>query len=415
MAEAGCAILGGFNGFIAGAGNGAGVAARSQQDRRAVTVCSVGMAARDGRNCEARAICGAGATVHGDACGVGSLWILTRNQPSEVRGQEPQVRRPKAGLPHWVGVLLLLGLVVELPVHSRYMETLAELPFYRAFESLAGEPAGGLMELPFATQQSETTGRRMLLQTVHNKPIMAGYLARRYDSPIINSCCSAFWGFISPLDVPREDIASPLVVNSPLAVLHFYGIKYIALYDSFSGSNDSVDPEQLEALRSLVTQNTLSQVYSDTHLSISRVRLEGEDGDRQLSPAPSFHVGAGWYPVEQSEGEPFRWVKDGLASLCLFTPIETTGSLTMQGTAFAQERGVRVSVGEEVLYDGKLPAGAFTPIETTTRTWNEGVTQIDISAPEAGTSPSALDANSGDNRSLTVGFKDVKLENKPKR
>ena len=74
-----------------------------------------------------------------------------------------------------------------------------------------------------------------------------------------------------------------------------------------------------------------------------------------------------------------------------------------------------MSVGEEVLYDRKLPAGAFTPIETTTRTWEEGVTQIDISSPEAGTSPSALDANSGDNRLLTVGFKDVKLENKPKR
>ena len=82
-----------------------------------------------------------------------------------------------------LGVLVFIGLLVELPIHPRFMDTVDRLPFYRAYTTLTGQPDGGLMELPFATQQSETTGRRMLLQTVHDKPIMAGYLSRKYRQP----------------------------------------------------------------------------------------------------------------------------------------------------------------------------------------------------------------------------------------
>jgi hypothetical protein len=217
------------------------------------------------------------------------------------------------------------------------------------------------------------------------------------------------------LDVPREDIATPLVVNRPLDVLHFYGIKYIALYSSFSGAaGDQVDPGQLEALHALVDEITVRDSgYVGNTLVISKV--QDASADVTDSPMPSFHIGAGWYPVEQSDDEPFRWVQEGHGSLCVFAPQDTTASLTIQGTAFAQERGVTMSIDGQILYDGRLPAGTFMPIETTTRTWKAGITEIDISTPEGGTSPSAQDANSGDKRVLTVGFKGAKLENKPLR
>jgi hypothetical protein len=287
------------------------------------------------------------------------------------------------------------------------METLAELPFYGEYASLTGEPAGGLMELPFATQQSETTGRRMLLQTVHEKPIMSGYLARRYDSPIIDSC-GPFWGFISPLDVPREDIASPLVVNRPLDVLNFYDIRYMALYSNYTGApGDEVDSEQLEALRAIVDETTQTDapVIESEDLGVYRVR-QGDEG----SGVPSFHVGAGWYQVEESEGEPSRWVRDGHGSLCVFSPRDVTGKLVMQGAAFGQERDVTLTVGDETLYSGRLPAGSFAPIETGIREWQAGVTQVEIVSPGAGMSPNSLDPNAGDERVLTVGLRGVSLE-----
>jgi hypothetical protein len=292
------------------------------------------------------------------------------------------------------------------------MQTLAELPYYRAYESLAKEPPGGLMELPFATQQSETTGRRMLLQTVHGKPIMAGYLARRYDSPIIDSC-GPFWGFISPLDVPRVDIASPLVVNRPLDVLNFYDIHYVSLYPNLTGSAGvPVDKEQMEAFEAII-----DEVKQPDSPQVNPGFLEGgevmidrvSEGDAD-SVVPSFHVGAGWYTMEEAEGEPFRWLREGHGSLCVFSPRDVTGSLMMEGTAFAQERGVTMTVGGELVYRGVLTVGQFIPIETEVREWKAGITQIEIVSPEAGRSPNSLDPSAGDDRVLTVGFRGVTLE-----
>ncbi|MGA7732124.1 MAG: DUF6541 family protein, partial [Chloroflexia bacterium] len=356
----------------------------------------------------------------GVLAGWGVMWLLggrrTRDEGNyelritnyERRGaNEDTVLRPRYS---WLGMLLLLGLLVELPVHPRYMETVADLPFYRTYGSLAGEPSGGLMELPFATQQSETTGRRMLLQTVHDKPIMSGYLARRYDSPIIDSC-SPFWRFISPLDVPREDIASPLVVNRPLDVLSFYDIRYLSLYSNFTGSpGDEVDSEQFEALEAIVGEVKQETIFAGNFLEVYTVRQADTVG-----ALPSFHVGAGWYASEQSAGQPFRWVKDGHGSLCVFSPRDVTGSLVMQGAAFAQERDVTMSVGVEILYSGKLAAGSFVPIETGLSMWKAGVTQVDISALEAGSSPNSLDPNAGDDRVLTVGFRSVVLEERERK
>ncbi|HET9493445.1 MAG TPA: hypothetical protein VFR15_04365, partial [Chloroflexia bacterium] len=87
--------------------------------------------------------------------------------------------------------LALALLLAELPIHPRHVERLDTPSGYAA---LASMPRAGLMELPFATQQVEVTGPRMRYQTTHGKPIMSGYLARRYDSPIIDFC-SPFWGF----------------------------------------------------------------------------------------------------------------------------------------------------------------------------------------------------------------------------
>lgn len=308
-----------------------------------------------------------------------------------------------------LGVLVFVGLLVELPIHPRFMETVAELPFYRAYTSLAGQPDGGLMELPFATQQSETTGRRMLLQTVHDKPIMAGYLSRKYDSPIIDSC-SAFWGFISPLDVPRVDIAAPLVVNRPLDVLNFYGIRYISLYSSLSGqADDPVGGDDMRAFQQIVGQveEPDKLVYAGDYLDIHTVKSEDLSG-----AAASFHIGAGWYPIEQSNGKPFRWIQEGHGALCVFAPHTITGSLQLEGRAFGTSRHVTLAVGGETMYIGVMPVGDYTPVQTTPRTWQAGITQVDITTPEAGQTPASLDPGSKDQRVLSVGFRAVVLNEK---
>ena len=44
-------------------------------------------------------------------------------------------------------------------------------------------------------------------------------------------------------------------------------------------------------------------VYAGDYLDIHTVKDEDLSGE-----AASFHIGAGWYPIEQSDGKPFRWV-----------------------------------------------------------------------------------------------------------
>jgi hypothetical protein len=351
----------------------------------------------------------------GVLAGWGVVWLVqnawrvgARANKPDAGGSSAHFARPgkRVGI---LVVLLVVGLLVELPIHPRFMETVADLPFYQAYTGLAGQPAGGLMELPFATQQSEITGRRMLLQTVHDKPIMAGYLSRKYDSPIIDSC-GAFWGFISPLDVPREDIAAPLVVNKPLDVLNFYGVRYISLYTSLSGrTDDPVGGDEVRAFQQILEQVEQPDklIFAGDYLDIHTVKSE------DLSSATaSFHIGAGWYPIEQSGGKPFRWVQEGHGALCVFAPRTITGSLQLESTAFGTSRHVMLTVGAETLYIGVMPVGDYTSVQTAPRTWQVGITQVDITTPEAGQTPASLDPGSKDQRMLTVGFRAVVLNEK---
>jgi hypothetical protein len=327
----------------------------------------------------------------------GAQWLLSRFAKSASTTAERKAWR--VSLPFAVLLALLL---VELPIHPRYIDT---TPVPQEFSTLARQPAGGLMELPFATQQVETTGERMLYQTVHGKPIMAGYLSRRYDSPIIDSC-SPFWGFISPLDVPREDIATPLVVNRPQDVLNFYNISYITLYEKNGGLDDApIDPNLKTAFQDIVKTVAPSQpLYGDGYMSLFKVNSSSLD-----NVPPSFHVGAGWYNIERPQGTPFRWLKEGKGSLCVFTPRKVTATLQMTGISFAQDRQLIISANAGQLFSGNLRAGAINPVETAPIEWQPGMTEVQIAAMGPGVTPQSLTTTSSDSRPLTAGFYNVGL------
>ena len=330
----------------------------------------------------------------------GASWLLSRVGGAPVRS------RRLAGA--WGLVLALL--LAELPIHPRFVEPL-DTP--AGYASLASMPQAGMMELPFATQQVEVTGPRMLYQTTHRKPIMSGYLARRYDSPIIDFC-SPFWGFISPIDVPSdgEDIASPLVASRPLDVLTFFNIGYVALY-SRTGSphGEPVDPDLYAAYEAMLSEVApAAPMAADDYVRVQRVREHSLDG----APA-SFHVGRSWYPIEQAEGEPFRWLNNGSGTMCVFAPQALTGALVMDATSFASARTLQISVGGREVYSGTVQAGGFGTVSTGPLEWWPGMTEVTITAVESGTTPRSLDPNSPDERLLTVGFKRVRLDSQARR
>jgi hypothetical protein len=338
------------------------------------------------------------------ACGVAML-----GPKSKPQNPKSKIQNPKSLTALHFGLLILL--LVELPIHPRYVEP---LPPAAAWRALAGQPEGGLMELPFATQQAETVSERMLAQTTHAHPIMAGYLSRNYNSPIISSC-SPFWGFISPLDVPREghELASPLVVSNPLDVLNFYRIGQIALDSGSAGpGSPPLDPKERTAFEQIIAQAAEpTPIYKDADVAIYRTR------EVELAvAAPSFHIGGGWYPVEEIGGAPFRWLKEREGTLCVFAPHAATAALTMEGTAFAHNRGIALTTGGKALFTGTLPSGGqFAPVRTAPVDWPPGVTEVRIIAAEAGNSPRSLDPSTPDDRPLSVGLRAVRLESTPQK
>ena len=300
---------------------------------------------------------------------------------------------------------ILALLLVELPIHPRYIEPLYIPPGYNTLAAQPGDDA--LMELPFATRQAETLGRRMLFQTLHGRPIMGGYLARSYGSPIADTC-SPFWGFIS-VRQPASDIISPTLVSRPLDVLRFYNIGYISLYETYGGPQDEpLDSEEREAFMDIISNVTSgAPLYHDSYVSIYKV-------DRSPQPPltqPLLLMGNNWYEPETSGGQPFRWVSEDTARLCVFSPTSMKASLLLEGTAFHEERRVQIAVGGREVYSGTLATnGVFSPIQIPPLEWPSGMTEITLRSSTPPTTPQSLDLTSADSRSLRVGFRGVSLQ-----
>lgn len=337
----------------------------------------------------------------------GAAWVLSRLAGlaglAGLVGKRAAWRR---ALP-FAAVLALL--LVELPIHPRYVQSI-NIP--EGFSLLASQERGGLMELPFATQQNEVAGERMLYQTMHGQPIMSGYLARSYNSPIVDSC-GPFWSFISARYLPIEgrDIVSPTMTSRPLDILSFYGIKYLAVYNNYNGPNSSpLDAQEKAAYDAIVARvSSALPLYQDGFVGIHRVDTVAPE-----SIQPALMVSDGWYDVEGGS-RPFRWVKGGQGRLCVFSPRPMKAALLMNAVSFAKDRAVTFSsVGganksTSTIYSGEATAGG-TQVRTQVVQWPAGMSEVLVVPAEPGVTPRSLDPNSKDNRLLTVGIRDVRLD-----
>lgn len=333
----------------------------------------------------------------------GAAWLIAR------LGRHLN-RQVKTALPF---AALLALIIVELPLYPRDIQPLQIPP---SIISLAEQRDGkAIMELPFARRQVEPLGERMLYQTTHNHPLLAGYLSRTYNNPITGSC-SPFWGFISPLDVPPPgtDVITPAVTSRLMDVLQFYKIGYVALYNTYGGARtEAVAPREKMALQQAISRvSHTPPLSSDKDVSIYKVDDEGNIDSNPASP--SLHVGSGWYGIEQVAGAPFRWVKDSEATLCVFTTHRVTARLIFEGTAFAHKQSARIYEGDSAngsgYVDEVFPQADFVKVSIGPKEWQPGVTEVHFRRDNMGTTPESLDPQSQDDRPLTVGIRGVHLE-----
>ncbi|HVG01143.1 MAG TPA: hypothetical protein VND68_14985, partial [Chloroflexia bacterium] len=350
----------------------------------------------------------------------GGGWLLSRLVSARVEARGRTVA---------ICAAVLALLLVELPIHPRYVQRL-DVP--GGFRAIAGQEGGALMELPFATQQIEVGGERMRYQTAHGHPIMGGYLARTYNSPSTDSC-GPFWSFISARYLPIEgrDIVSPTMTSRPLDILSYYNIGYVALYNNYHGPGTTpLDPQERGAFEDILSRVSHAPLYTDDYVSLHKV-----DPQPREDIQPALMVSDGWYEAEDSGGEPFRWVQGQQGRLCVFAPRATTASLALDATAFAKDQKVSIVgrfnfVTEEKspptanrillttpttygrsqpLYDG-LVSTTGTPVRTDAVEFPAGMTEVRIVPQTEGVTPQSLDPSVKDDRALTVGFKRVRLE-----
>jgi hypothetical protein len=203
------------------------------------------------------------------------------------------------------------------------------------------------------------------------------------------------------------EIVSPLLADHPADVLSFHGFRYLALYTRYSMNGDPQPPELLAAKHEIINQvGAGGPFFADDFVSLYTMP------HRDIANAPAtLSIGAGWHEPEQEPGgRPFRWLKEGRGTLCVFSPRSVTNRrLSMEGTAFVSDRQLEIVTGSRRIFSGTVPVGQIAGILTEPMDLEAGMTEILITAPDPGVAPSTVDANAEDDRQLTVNFRNVRL------
>ncbi len=290
--------------------------------------------------------------------GAGAAYCVARVQGWAVRWG---ARGARLALTATTGLLLAWPLA-EFAVLPQPLHPVMLSPF---FSRLAAEPGNrALLELPITTHYLRDH-QRMLYQTVHGKPIIGGYVARRvYDYYLDDSSPFASWRDLTL--PPRRDIVPPL---SPIAVLNYYDIPYVVAYKDEDNESYLSSSERKEILTYAqhLFPDPAAVVQDDAQLTAYRVPIVPQAG-------PLAWAGAGWYAPESDSVRAWRWSSAADARLFLLDKRPLAGPLrfhaaTLQGSAQltvsvnGQERGTVLLGPSEQSYDLgtlHLPPGLTT-------------------------------------------------------
>lgn len=286
--------------------------------------------------------------------------------------------------------VLLAGLLVEHLALPYQMERVQAPAFYR---QLAGSPeAGTILEWPFSLRRA----RSNYYQTVHGRPIVGGYVARRMHYPL---------RVLPPLGgLPERgsEIVSSEVEPANLGAwaLDYSGVRWIVVYPD----DPRLDRQGLPQFLGRYAEPT--PVYQDGETVVYRPRPPG-------APTSFLALGRGWYDLEERPAgqPPARWFS-AAASLNAwsFGPEPRTYALRFDAWAYHQPRRL------QILLDGR-PVGEWR-VEHTQRfdvplTLTPGEHTIELRALDPPTSPASVGAAGNDTRPLSFNISNVELPPKP--
>ncbi|HJX39640.1 MAG TPA: hypothetical protein VJ714_13655, partial [Anaerolineae bacterium] len=236
-------------------------------------------------------------------------------------------------------VVALLGVALVcfefLPVP--YPLTAVEVPSF--YEGLAAEQEEyAILELPMDWDRPA----HLLYQTVHRKPISAGYVTRPNPLSLADRLpVLQQFRFLGP-DIIAQDPA-----DIAPEVFGFLGVRYVILHEYMLPPG-----EEREATLSLIDEvfGRQSPVYQDGRMTVYLAADQDQEGG-----SPFLVLGEGWGRRHLRGGMPARALGQE-ASLTIVAPGDTEMSLTF--TAFSSQgtRSLELSLNDEPIAEYQIGA-----------------------------------------------------------
>jgi len=294
-------------------------------------------------------------------------------------------QRTKTVLTVGLAIPLLFEYVVIFPFPTGD----ASVPsFYRG---LGGEEDYAILDIPLGPWYA--TNINMYYQTVHERKIVGGYIHRVPEGvlPVANY----LEGLVDPSPQADDIVASP-GRKERLAILSRNQIRYVVLHPPF------LKPEEADKRASLLTDLLGEPVYADGSISAFSV-----PPSRGGCDAPAIALGENWYPLEDVEGTPSRWMSN---EGTIYVNVASGGEYRLHFFAhpLEQARHLQVTVDGELV--GQFYVEGFQGYVTDSFFLGEGEwSTIRFHVQEGCERPSEVFGGGGDFRCLSILFQGVDI------
>lgn len=277
-----------------------------------------------------------------------------------------------------VAALLLEHLAIPFP-----LEAVSPPPFYQRLA--ASDEPGTVLELPYCKQCSITNYR----QTVHQHPVIGGYISRRLAYPIRDS----------PLyrELPTDPDIVPAVAQEDVGrqILAYADVRWIIVFRAEAEGDAGVE-------RFLARFAAPTPLYEDAEMVVYRP-LPPSGPDRFIAPL------GGWYPSERAAdtGTRFRWL-DGAATAEVWSFGEGPRDYTLRFDTFTYQtpRRLAVSLDGAALGEWRIadPRTIALPL-----TLSPGAHRIEFRSLDPPTRPRDLNPRVNDDRALALALANLAL------
>ncbi len=295
---------------------------------------------------------------------------------------------------HYKSIKNFIFLVVFVLVIFEYLcipftVSTVETPAF--YKEISADGTYALLEIP-ATLKYPAGIKVEYYQTIHQKPIVGGQVARTPSSardfesntPIIRELT-----FLRPF---TADIVNKDIKQAGTSILNYYNISYIVLHKKY------MNDKEINLAEELIkdTLNTERKTYEKDSLIVYRVKEE--------PVKPFIILKDNWYALEEWNETPTRWMSNN-ATLSVYSNEKVNKELSFQIYSHYNPRKIQIYTGDKY-FEEAIPTD-FTEIKIPL-TLEKGENIIRFSTKEECFSPSQI-SDSKDTRELSFAIQNITI------